>query len=137
MGIIIRRWQKSDLESIRRITWQSWISTYSSFIPESDLKSYFETHYSEASLLSMFNDPSMQGFVAEMDNHIAGYSRLFFRKVGFLFIREEPFTMGKTTVSHLIGYKKSGRGTLLNQKTYTTFDGGESLSGLCLEFLSG
>jgi hypothetical protein len=142
----------------------------------------------------MFNDPYMQGFIAELDDHIAGYARLFFnrdenrlyvsslyllpefegkglgirllesaegyaaekdldelwigvmvknrqallfyRKVGFLFVREEPFTMGKITVSHLIGYKKSGRGTLLNQKTYTTFDGGESLSGLCLELLS-
>jgi len=194
MKISIRRWQKSDLGSIRRITWQSWISTYSSFIPESDLASYFDIHYTEPSLLSMFDDPSMHGFVAETDDHIAGYARLFFnrdenrlyvsslyllpefqgqdigtklleaaegdaaekgldelwigvmvknrqallfyRKVGFLFVREEPFTMGKTTVSHLIGYKKSGRGTLLNQKTYATFDGGESLSGLCLEFLS-
>jgi ribosomal protein S18 acetylase RimI-like enzyme len=194
MGIVIRRWQKSDLESIRRITWQSWISTYSSFIPESDLASYFVTHYTEASLLSMFDDPFTQGFIAEVDDHIAGYARLFFnrdenrlyvsslyllpefegkgigirllesaegytaekgldelwigvmvknrqallfyRKVGFLFVREDPFTMGKTTVSHLIGYKKSGSSTLLNQKTYTTFDAGESLSDLCLEFLS-
>ncbi len=61
---------------------------------------------------------------------------VFYRKVGFLFVREEPFTMGKTTVSHLIGYKKSGRSTLFNQKTYTTFDGGESLSVLCLKLLS-
>jgi hypothetical protein len=61
---------------------------------------------------------------------------VFYRKVGFLFVREEPFTMGKTTVSHLIGYKKSGRGTLLNQKTYTAFDGEESLSGVCLKLLS-
>ncbi len=194
MEISIRPWQKSDLESVRRITWQSWISTYSSFIPESDLKSYFDTHYTEASLLRMFDDPSMQGFVAEVDGHIAGYARLFFnraenrlyvsslyllpefqgqdigarlleeaegyavekrldelwigvmvkntqallfyRKVGFVFVREEPFTMGKTTVSHLIGYRKSGRGTLLNQKAYTPFDGGESLSGLCLNLLS-
>ncbi len=197
MGIIIRRWQKSDLESIRRITWQSWISTYSSFIPESDLRSYFVTHYTEASLLSMFDDPFTQGFIAAVDDHIAGYARLFFnrdenhlyvsslyllpefegkglgirllesaegyaaekgldelwigvmvknrqallfyRKVGFLFVREEPFTMGRITVSHLIGYKKSGRGTLLNQKTYTTFDGGKSLKSLptlCLELLS-
>src|SRR4030042_5912238 len=78
MGISIRRWQKSDLESIRRITWQSWISTYSNFIPESDLRSYFFTHYTEASLLGMFNDPYMQGFIAELDNHTAGYARLFF-----------------------------------------------------------
>jgi ribosomal protein S18 acetylase RimI-like enzyme len=197
MGIVIRPWQKSDLASIRRITWQSWISTYSSFIPENDLRSYFDIHYTEASFLSMFDDPLTQGFIAETDDHIAGYVRLFFnrdenrlyvpslyflpdfqgqglgrrlleaaeghaaerhvdelwigvmvknrqalvfyRKVGFQFVREEPFTMGKTTISHLIGYKKLGRSTFLSQKTYTTFDGGESLETLpklCLELLS-
>jgi len=197
MGIVIRPWQKSDLASIRRITWQSWISAYSSFIPESDLMSYFDIHYTELSFLSMFDDPFMKGFIAEANNQIAGYVRLFFnrdenrlyvpslyllpdfqgqdigrqlleaaeeyaaakgldelwigvmvknrqalvfyRKVGFQFVREEPFTMGKTTVSHLIGYKKLGRSTLLSQKTDTTFDGGESLKSLpelCLELLS-
>ncbi len=153
----------------------------------------------------MFDDPFTHGFIAETDDQIAGYARLFFsrdenrlyvsslyllpdfqgqgmgkrlldaaegyaaekgvdelwigvmvknrqalvfyRKVGFQFVREEPFTMGKTTVSHLIGYKKLGRNTLLNQKIYTTFDGWESypephaervknLPGLCLELLS-
>ena len=197
MEIVIRPWQKGDLEVLRKITWQSWISTYSSFIPESDLKSYFDIHYTEASFLSMFDDPFMQGLIAEADDQIAGYSRLFFnrdenrlyvpslyllpdfqgvdigrrlleaaegyaaekgidelwigvmvknrqalvfyRKVGFQFVREEPFTMGKTTVSHLIGYKKIGRDTFLIQKTYTTFDGRESLKSLpelCLELLS-
>ncbi len=194
MGIVIRPWQKGDLASIRRITYQSWISTYSSFIPESDLRSYFDIYYTEASLLTMFDDPLMQGLIAETDDHIAGYIRLFFnqdenrlyvpslhiiqgfqdqgmgrrlleaaegyaaekgvdelwigvmvknrqafvfyRKVGFQFVREEPFTMGKTTVRHLIGYKKLGMNTLLNQKTYTTFDGGGGLPGLCLELLS-
>jgi ribosomal protein S18 acetylase RimI-like enzyme len=197
MGIVIRPWQKGDLASIRRITWLSWISTYSSFIPESNLKSYFDIYYTEASLLNMFDDPFTQGFIGEADDQIVGYARLFFnrdenrlyvpsmyllpgfqgqgigrqllesveayatekgvdrlwigvmvknrqalifyRKVGFQFVREEPFTMGKTTVSHLIGFKKLGRITLLNQKTYTTFDGGESLKnlpGLCLELLS-
>lgn len=197
MGIVIRPWQKSDLASIRRITWQSWISAYSSFIPESDLMSYFDIHYTKTSFLSMFNDPSTQVFIAEADDRIAGYTRLFFnrdenhlyvpslylapdfqgqdigrqlleaaeeyaaakgldelwigvmvknrqalvfyRKVGFQFVREEPFTMGKTTVNHLIGYKKLGRNTLLTQKTDVTFDGGESLkslSELCLELLS-
>ena len=164
MKIVTRSWQESDLASIRRITWQSWISTYSSFIPESDLRSYFDIYYTEASFLSMFDDPLMQGFIAEADDQIAGYARLFFnqndnrlyvpslyflpefqgqgmgkrlleaaegyakekhldelwigvmvknrqalvfyRKVGFQFVRKEPFTMGNTTVSHLIGYKK-------------------------------
>jgi ribosomal protein S18 acetylase RimI-like enzyme len=205
MGIVIRPWQKNDLASIRRITWESWISTYSSFIPESDLRSYFDVHYTEASLLKMFEDPFTHGFIVETDDQIAGYARLFFnrdenrlyvsslyflpdyqgqgmgsqllnaaagyaaekgfdelwigvmvknrqalvfyRKVGFQFVREEPFTMGKTAVSHLIGFKKLGKSPLLNQKTYATFDRGESYSaphpervknlpGLCLELLS-
>jgi ribosomal protein S18 acetylase RimI-like enzyme len=196
MGIGIRPWQKGDLEALRKITRRSWISTYSSFIPERDLKSYFDIHYAEASFLSMLDDPFTQGFIAEVDDHIAGYVRLFFnrdenrlyvpslyllpefqgqdigkrlldaaegyaiekgvhelwigvmiknrqalvfyRKVGFQFVQEEPFTMGKTTVSHLIGYKKLGKSTILSQKTYSTFEGGrslESLPKLCLELL--
>jgi ribosomal protein S18 acetylase RimI-like enzyme len=195
VGIVIRPWQKGDLEILRKITWKSWISTYSSFIPESDLKSYFDIHYTEASFLSMFDDPFMQSFIAKVDDQIAGYVRLFFnqdenrlyipslyllpdfqgvdigkrllevaegfaaekgvdeiwigvmvknkqalvfyRKMGFLFIREEPFTMGKTTVSHLIGYKKIGRTPPLNQKIYNAFDAGKNLPELCLKLLSG
>ncbi len=194
MKIVIRPWQKSDLASIRRIIWQSWISTYSSFIPEIDLKSHFDTYYTEASLLNMFDNPVIQGFISKMDDHIAGYARLFFnrdenrlyvpsiyflpefqgqgmgrqlleaaekyateknldelwigvmvknrqaldfyRKVGFLFINEEPFTMGNTTVSHLIGYKKLGKIPFLNLKSHATFQGGENLPRLCLELLS-
>jgi ribosomal protein S18 acetylase RimI-like enzyme len=197
MNVAIRPWRKGDLEALRKTTWQSWISTYSSFIPESDLKSYFDIHYAEASFLSMFNDPLTQVFVAERDDHIAGYVRLllnreetrlyvpslyllpdfqgqdigirllktaeeyaaeksldelwigvmvenrkallFYRKVGFQFVREEPFTMGKTTVPHLIGYKKLGKNMFLDQKFYTPFDGGErlkSLPKLCCELLS-
>jgi len=205
MGIVIRSWQKDDLASIRRITWQSWMSTYSSFIPESDLRSYFDIHYTEASLLGMFNDPFTHSFIAEINDQIAGYARLvfnrdenrlyvpslhvlrdfqgqgtgrrlleaaevfatdkgldklwigvmvknrqalvFYRKVGFQFVREEPFTMSKTTVNHLIGYKRLGRGMFLNQKIHSSFDGGggnleppvervKSLSRLCLDLLS-
>ncbi len=197
MGIVIRRWQKADLASIRRITWQSWISTYSGFIPEGDLKSYFNIHYTEEALFSMFDDPFTQGFIAETDEQIAGYARLFlnrdenrlyvpslyflpdfqgqgmgrqllkaaeeyatergidelwigvmvknnpalvfYRKMGFQFVREEPFTMGKTTVGHLIGYKKLGKTPLLIQKTCVTFNGRKSsknLSRHCLKLLS-
>ncbi|HUL20314.1 MAG TPA: GNAT family N-acetyltransferase [Thermodesulfobacteriota bacterium] len=195
MGITIRPWQRSDLASIRRITWESWISTYLDFIPESDLKSYFDIHYTERSLLDLFENLSMHGFIAATEGRVTGYARLFFsreenrlyvsslyllpecegqgtgsrlieaaegyarekglselwigvmvenrraldfyRKTGFQFVREEPFTMGKTTVSHLIGYKRVGRTTLLHQKTYATFDGGgKSLRELCLELLS-
>src|SRR4030042_6263738 len=158
MKIVIRPWRKGDLASIRRITGQALISAYASFIPESDLKSYFDIHYMEGAFLSMFDDPFTRVFIAETDGQIAGYVRLsfnrdenrlyvpslyflpdfqgqgmgrrlldaaeeyaaeksldelwigvmvknrqalvFYRKVGFQFVREEPFTMGKTTVSH-------------------------------------
>jgi len=194
---MIRAWQKEDVASILRITWQSWMATYSSFIPESDLRSYFDIHYTEASLFGMFDDPLAYGFIAEKDHQTAGYVRLFFnrdedrlyvpslyflpgfqgqgmgrrlleaaegyagekgldrlwigvmvknrqalafyRKMGFQFVREEPFTMGETTVSHLIGYKKLGRSPFLRRKVYAAFDEGSrarSLSELCLELLA-
>ncbi len=194
MGIVIRPWQKGDLEALRKITWQSWISAYSGFIPESDLRSYFDIHYTDTAFLDMFDNPFMQGFIARWDDQIAGYIRLFFnreenclyvpsfyllqefqgqdigshllraaeayaaekhlnelwlgvmvknrpallfyRKAGFLFVREEPFTMGNTTVSHLIGYKNLGKNSFLNQKTSAFFNGGQNLSELCLELLS-
>jgi ribosomal protein S18 acetylase RimI-like enzyme len=194
MGLTIRPLQKRDLPSIRRITWQSWLFAYSSFIPEIDLKSHFDIYYTESSLLSMFDNPVIQGFIAEMDDRIVGYARLFFsrdenrlyvpsmyflpefkgqgmgrqlfkaleehaakkgldelwigvmvknrqalvfyRKVGFLFVREEPFHMGNTTVSHLIGYKKLGKTPFLSQKSLVTFHGKENLPSLCMELLS-
>jgi ribosomal protein S18 acetylase RimI-like enzyme len=194
MGISIRPWLKRDLPAIRRIIWKSWISAYSRFIPEIDLKSHFDTYYTEASFIRMFDNPVIQGFVAVRDDQIAGYARLFFnqdenrlyvpsmyflpefqgqgmgqqllkviekyaaekslnelwigvmvknrraldfyRKVGFLFIKEEPFTMGKTTVRHLIGYKKLEGIRLLPQKSFATFHKGENLSRLCLKLLS-
>jgi ribosomal protein S18 acetylase RimI-like enzyme len=194
---MIRAWQKEDVASIRTITWQSWVAAYSSFIPGSDLRSYFDSHYTEASLFGMLDDPFAYGFIAEKDHQIAGYVRLlfnrdedrlyvpslyflpgfqgqgmgrrlleaaegyagekgldglwigvmvknrqalaFYRKMGFQFVREEPFTMGKTTVSHLIGYKKLGRSPILRRKIYAAFDEGGRVRTLpehCLELLA-
>jgi hypothetical protein len=61
---------------------------------------------------------------------------VLYRRVGFLFVRDEPFTMGETTVRHLVGYKRLGSSSLLNHKTYAAFGGGEGLSRLCLKLLS-
>jgi ribosomal protein S18 acetylase RimI-like enzyme len=66
----------------------------------------------------------------------------FYRKEGFQFVREEPFTMGKTTVGHLIGYKKLGpaaRHPLAPPRVFAAFDGspgGRGLPELCLDLLS-
>ena len=197
MGIQMRPWQKKDLATISKITLRSWISTYSSFIPEGDLKSYVNAHYTEAHLLSMFDDPFVSGFVADTGGDIVGYVRLVFnrdehrlyvpslhvvpkfqsrgigtqllnaaeekatvkgldelwigamvknkralalyREIGFLFVKEEPFTVTHTTVGHIIGFRKLGSAPLLSQKVLATFNGGESsgdLPGLCLGLLS-
>ena len=162
-GVAIRPWQRGDLETLRAITWQSWVATYSSFVPEGDLKAYFDIFYTEDALERIFEDPSSRGYVAEDESGLIGYARTFFNreekrlyvtslylvpgregkgigrrllreaeeraaevradslwigvmvqnrgalhfylKVGFRFVREEPFKMGQSTVSHLIGYK--------------------------------
>ena len=195
--MVIRPWEKDDLATLTRMTLESWISTYSSFIPEGDIRSYFDAHYTEDSLLRMFDDPFVHGFVAEVEGNIVGYARLLFdpdehrlsipslhvlsrfqgqgigrqlleaaerhaagrgldelwigamvknrraltlyRKLGFLFVHEEPFIVAHTTVGHLMGFKRFGGTPLLAEKTYAAFEGGDSsmnLSGLCFDLRS-
>lgn len=40
----------------------------------------------------------------------------WYKGMGFHFIEEHPFIMGKTTVPHLIGYRKIGRTTPIERK---------------------
>lgn len=187
------------MEEIRRVTWLSWTAAYSGFIPGSDLKTYFDTHFNAESLSALLADPSTKGFVAESGGRVAGYARLFFhggenrlylaalyllpdfqgrgigrrlveaaeryaverhleevwvgvmvlnrravgfyRREGFRFVRDEPFTMGKTTVRHLIGYKKTAPAKdLLSspaiQAGFRGIPGERTLPDLCLELLS-
>ena len=43
-------------------------------------------------------------WIGVMENNTKAFE--WYRKLGFEFIKELPFTMGKTTVNHLIGVKK-------------------------------
>jgi len=70
---VCRRWSEEDLHAVREITWRSWLSAYSSFIPESDLRTYFEEHYSLAALLTLVHDPTVNGFIAEVEGAPVGY----------------------------------------------------------------
>ena len=161
--IIIRELTQADIPAVQDITWCAWLATYSRFIPETDLLSYFNEHYSSRALAAFFSDPDCSGFIAEADGP-AGYCKTqynrqecrlyipslyilpvyqaaglgtfllervqavaraydfsevwlgvmvensaalaWYRSRGFQFVREEPFTLGATTVSHLIGCKK-------------------------------
>lgn len=162
-SVVIRSWERGDLEDVRRITWETWLATYASFIPVADLRSYFDEHYSLPALQELAGRENISGFVAVIDGVVAGYlktqaareegrfyvssvyvlpgyqgrrlgTRLmqeaeglarrsgfdriwlgvmeqnlgaleWYRKTGFQFVEEAPFTMGKTSVNHLIGYR--------------------------------
>lgn len=153
-----------DLPAVRQVTWDTWLDAYSSFIPESDLRIYFDAHYNLDALTQLLHTPLMNGFVAEVDGSVVGYVKTKFNKEenrfyvsslyilpkcqgmglggklmvaaeelaktlaadtiwlgvmtqntpaldwykrhGFKFVEEAPFTMGKTTVVHLIGFRK-------------------------------
>ena len=164
MNLLIRQWTLKDLPAVQRVTWTTWLDAYSSFIPESDLKSYFDSHYTLEALSALVQPPAKSGFVALIDDEVVGYAKTLFngeeerfyvsslyilpghqgkgiggrlmaaaeeharsfgvesvwlgvmtqniqalewyKKMGFEFLEEAPFTMGNTTVTHLIGCRK-------------------------------
>lgn len=165
-AIRIRPWRRQDLVDVQRITWMSWLATYSGFIPERDLRRYYDVHYTLEALDQLYSSQGVHGFVAEVEGRLVGCERTefnteeqrfyisslhvlkehqgrgiggqllraaeecarryevdrvwlgvmvdnvralgWYEKLGFRFVEEAPFTMGATTVSHLIGWKAIG-----------------------------
>ena len=159
----IREWAAADVETIRRLTWTTWIDAYGSFIPEVDLKQYFDSVYSVEELSQLLGTPHFRGLLAEADGVAAGYAKVryapgearcyvsslyilpefqgmgvgkvlleeaerralafgvkeiwlgvmvqntraleWYLRKGFVFVEEQPFTMGSTSVPHRIGYR--------------------------------
>lgn len=162
MGQLVRRWTLDDLTVIQDVLWKTWVHSYSHFIPEEDLTSYFLEHYDLDSLRTLFHNPMADGFVAEDDGVVVGFMRTarepeenryyvsslyvlppyqtkglgkalmkraaeeakgfhldriwigvmvqnhqavdWYKTVGYQVARTEPFTMGKSTVDHHIGF---------------------------------
>jgi len=75
MDIVIREWTKGDLDDIRQITIRTWLATYASFIPESDLREYFEIHYSIEALTALVSSGSVDGFIARRGSDPVGYAK--------------------------------------------------------------
>jgi ribosomal protein S18 acetylase RimI-like enzyme len=76
VSVILRQWQQSDLEAIRSITWTTWVDAYGSFIPETDLRSYFDRAYAVDELATLLASPLFRGLLAEVDAHPAGYAKV-------------------------------------------------------------
>ncbi len=78
MSTFCRRWKQTDLEIVRYLLWETWKETYSKFIPQDDLETYFAEHYTSDQMKAMFKDRDITGFVAETDEIIAGFEKLYF-----------------------------------------------------------
>jgi ribosomal protein S18 acetylase RimI-like enzyme len=78
MEILIRPWQREDFPAVRRILRESWNATYSAFIPEEDLRSYFETTYQIDSLTRLYECRFVHGAIGEADGEAVGFARTQF-----------------------------------------------------------
>ncbi len=163
-SLVIRPCTEEDIPAVQRITWDTWLDAYASFVPVEDLRAYYDEHYSTRKLQDFLKGESSGGLIAECDGVPAAYARTSFnkdegrfyvqslyvlpayqghglgtkllaaseeralvfkvdavwlgvmvqnvrtvewyRKIGFQFVEEAPFTMAKTTVNHLIGYRR-------------------------------
>ena len=162
-SVLIRFWERVDLEDVRRITWETWLATYAAFIPEGDLRRYLDKQYTVQALGDLMASEYFRGLLAVEQESVLGYAKVQFHpdeqrcylsslyvipaaqgkgvgkrlleraeliarefgvheiwlgvmvqntqalewytRLGFAFLREEPFTMGNTTVQHRIGYR--------------------------------
>jgi diamine N-acetyltransferase len=74
----IRSWKADDLETIRTITWTTWVDAYGSFIPEADLRLYFDCVYTVQELTDLLASPEFRGLLAEVGGCAAGYAKVTF-----------------------------------------------------------
>lgn len=65
----------SDIPSIRLILRETWLATYSAFIPADDILSYFETAYSESQLTVLLHSTNVWNFLAVVKDEPMGYLR--------------------------------------------------------------
>ncbi|MFZ1282289.1 MAG: GNAT family N-acetyltransferase [Ignavibacteriaceae bacterium] len=75
-NINLRNWTKEDFPIVKNILLITWKNTYT-FIPEKDILSHFEKHYSEDRLIEILNDPYSKGIIAEVNSIPAGWLKLF------------------------------------------------------------
>ena len=163
MNTVFRQVEVRDVQAVRHVVWETWLATYGAVIPEHDIRDYFDEHYSLPALTELFKKPDATGYIAEVDDVVAGFVRTEYRrnenrffisslyvlpayqgsglgrkllaiaeekarrygveqlwlavmtdnttalawyaKLGFVFVDEEPFTIGGTRITHRIGYR--------------------------------
>lgn len=160
---IYREWTLDDTNEIQKVLFNTWLASYSDFIPMTDIQWYFNNYYSDINFARLFDDTNTTSYVAEIKKNIVGYARMkineeqkrcyleslyvlpefqgkgigtdllkiveqnalkhsfhqiwlgvmeqnipsleWYKKLGFQFVEQSPFQMGKSTVNHFIGYR--------------------------------
>ncbi len=74
--IILRNWTREDFSIVKSILLTTWKNTYT-FIPDKDILTHFEKHYSEDRLIEILNDPFSEGIIAEINLVPSGWLKLF------------------------------------------------------------
>ena len=69
-----------DLEAVQRVLLETWLDAYSSFIPRSDLESYFENHYNLDALTKLMATEGVDGLLAEVNGEVVGFARTTYDK---------------------------------------------------------
>ncbi len=80
MNIVVRQLEVRDIQSVRHVTWETWLETYALFIPEPDLRAYFDEQYSVPALTELFKSPGVTGYIIEIDEAVAGFTRTEYKK---------------------------------------------------------
>jgi ribosomal protein S18 acetylase RimI-like enzyme len=75
--IAIRRWRQTDFQAIRDIAWTTWLASYSSFVPESDLRWFLDEFYSDEMLMRFFNTRNAVTFIAARGSAAVGYAKAY------------------------------------------------------------
>ncbi|MGD0339034.1 MAG: GNAT family N-acetyltransferase [Bacteroidota bacterium] len=80
MNIVVRQLEVRDIQAVRHVTWETCVATYASFIPEADLRAYFDIEYSITALTELFKNPDITGYIVEIDEVVAGFTCTEYKK---------------------------------------------------------
>jgi GNAT superfamily N-acetyltransferase len=76
IGNEIRGWRAREPGDHPALTWSTWLDAYGSFIPEQDLKTYFDTVYTVEELSKLQASRYFHGLLAEVKGVSAGYAKV-------------------------------------------------------------
>ncbi|NJD10121.1 MAG: GNAT family N-acetyltransferase [Gemmatimonadetes bacterium] len=75
MSVLVRCWAPTDVPSVRHIAWTTWLATYAGFIPEADMRAFFDEYYTPGILAAYCADEHARGFLAESEAVAAGFAK--------------------------------------------------------------